>query len=119
MDTCLPFLTCFHRVSSRLFHVPRCHLQALPCATGKPVNPHNDCGLQPSWWKGGDSTISRAFVRGLYEYNHYMQVPQEKGGVRLGWVGVFFSPLKLNLWIFCVISFLIPKQLGDPVPNLT
>jgi len=46
--------------------------QVSPCGTGKPVNPHNDCGLQPSWWKGGDST-KRAFVRGLYEYNHYMQ----------------------------------------------
>eukprot|EP00435_Cladocopium_sp_Y103_P014504 s1453_g3.t1 len=45
--------------------------QALAQATGKPLNPHNDCGLQPTWWKSSSS--KRAFVRGLYEYNHYMQ----------------------------------------------
>ena len=45
--------------------------QALAQATGKPLNPHKDCGLQPSWWKG--RSTKRAFVRGLYEYNHYMQ----------------------------------------------
>ncbi|CAK9094413.1 unnamed protein product [Durusdinium trenchii] len=46
--------------------------QALARASGKPMNPHAECGLQPAWWKGGETT-QRAFVRGLYEYNHYMQ----------------------------------------------
>ena len=54
------------------------------------MNPHNDCGLQPSWWKGGDST-KRAFVRGLYEYNHYMQV-REGGRVQIWVWWVFFGP---------------------------
>lgn len=43
-----------------------------PCATGKPVNPHLDCGQKPGWWKGGEETKT-AFIRGMYEYCHYMQ----------------------------------------------
>merc|ERR1712039_472796 len=43
-----------------------------PRATGKPINPHTACGKQPTWWKGGAATRI-AFVRGMYEYSHYMQ----------------------------------------------
>merc|ERR1712232_438531 len=56
--------------------LPEC---ALPWAgesharsTGKPVTPHEGCGRRPTWWKGGQET-KEVFVRGLYEYKHYMQ----------------------------------------------
>lgn len=47
--------------------------EAHPCATGKPLNPHAGCAERPSWWKGRDETTKTVFVRGQYEYCHYMQ----------------------------------------------
>ncbi|CAE7313670.1 ufsp2 [Symbiodinium microadriaticum] len=46
--------------------------QAPVMATGKPRNPHSSCGSKPSWWRGSASTRV-AFVKGIYEYHHYMQ----------------------------------------------
>lgn len=42
-------------------------------STGKLVNPHADCGPKPGWWKGEPEDTKTAFVRGVYEYFHYMQ----------------------------------------------
>merc|ERR1719401_909917 len=47
--------------------------EAHPRACGKLVNPHADCGLRPGWWKGKEEDTRAAFVRGSYEYSHYMQ----------------------------------------------
>jgi hypothetical protein len=64
------------RLPEAPFLRPECALPwksgAHPFATGKPINPHIDCGQQPGWWKGGAETKS-VCTRGMYEYCHYMQ----------------------------------------------
>ncbi|CAJ1410883.1 unnamed protein product [Effrenium voratum] len=82
--------------------------QAHPCATGKPTNPHSSCGPQPGWWKGSQDTTGRAFVRGLYEYNHYMQDSFDDNG----W-GCAYRSLQT-----CVSWYRLQHYSGEAVPSI-
>eukprot|EP00929_Paragymnodinium_shiwhaense_P015306 TRINITY_DN123379_c0_g1_i1.p1 TRINITY_DN123379_c0_g1~~TRINITY_DN123379_c0_g1_i1.p1 ORF type:complete len:569 (-),score=53.32 TRINITY_DN123379_c0_g1_i1:62-1768(-) len=46
--------------------------QPIEC-TGKLLSPHVHCAGKPSWWDADKATTGIAFVKGLYEYAHYMQ----------------------------------------------
>mmetsp|Transcript_85699 Transcript_85699/g.245962 ORF Transcript_85699/g.245962 Transcript_85699/m.245962 type:complete len:581 (-) Transcript_85699:120-1862(-) len=49
-------------------------------AGGKLINPHLNCGPKPGWWKGSESTTRSVFIRGMYEYSHYMQDNTDDNG---------------------------------------
>lgn len=91
---------------------PECALpwasEAHPFSTGKPINPHLDCGLQPGWWKGGTETKS-AFTRGMYEYCHYMQDQFNDNGL-----GCAYRSLQT-----CVSWYRLQFYSSKPVPSIS
>lgn len=44
-----------------------------PLSTGKLECAHEGCGMKPTWWKASEDETETAFVKGKYEYFHYMQ----------------------------------------------
>jgi hypothetical protein len=56
---------------------PECAVPAVGCqhplSTGKLQCAHDGCGTKPGWWKATDDETEMAFVKGNYEYFHYMQ----------------------------------------------
>lgn len=78
-----------------------------PLATGKPVNPHLQCGQLPGWWKDGPNSKS-AFTRGTYEYCHYMQDRFDDDG----W-GCAYRSLQT-----CVSWFGLQSYCAKPVPSI-